>query len=154
MPIYALALDDMGYVVFVEEGQGEYRVEVQAGVNPCGCQTNRTSCRERGLIEQQVNPGPYPFPQLSGILDEGQQVRRPIWTQVIPSVFYGATMPTTRPGESPPTLPISWQPSPTGSFRKPPEKAPDIQQMTKATVDCESWESAPGQLREDSQWTK
>ena len=113
MPVHFLTLDDKGYVVFVEEGQGEYRVEVQAGVTPCGCQASWTSCRERGLIEQKVNPGPYPFPQLSGILDEGQQARRPIWTQVIPSVFYRATMPTTRPGESPPTLPISWQSSPT-----------------------------------------
>jgi propionyl-CoA carboxylase alpha chain len=29
LPLYSLGLDDEGYLVFVEEGQGEYQVEVQ-----------------------------------------------------------------------------------------------------------------------------
>jgi biotin carboxyl carrier protein len=32
LPVYALALDDAGYVVFVEEAQGHYRVEVQGRI--------------------------------------------------------------------------------------------------------------------------
>lgn len=32
LPVYSLALEDEGYVVFVEEGQEEYRVEVQGQV--------------------------------------------------------------------------------------------------------------------------
>jgi biotin carboxyl carrier protein len=32
LPVYSLALDDTGYVVFVEEAQGHYRVEVQGQV--------------------------------------------------------------------------------------------------------------------------
>jgi biotin carboxyl carrier protein len=34
LPVYSLALDDEGYVVFVEAGQNEYRVEVQGQVYP------------------------------------------------------------------------------------------------------------------------
>lgn len=34
LPVYSLALDDAGYVLFVEEGQGEYRVEVRGQVYP------------------------------------------------------------------------------------------------------------------------
>jgi biotin carboxyl carrier protein len=34
LPVYALVLDDEGYVVFVEEGQEEYRVEIQGQVYP------------------------------------------------------------------------------------------------------------------------
>jgi biotin carboxyl carrier protein len=34
LPVYSLTLDDMGYVVFVEEGQGQYRVEIQGQVYP------------------------------------------------------------------------------------------------------------------------
>jgi biotin carboxyl carrier protein len=34
LPVYSLTLDDMGYVVFVEEGQGRYQVEVQGKVFP------------------------------------------------------------------------------------------------------------------------
>jgi biotin carboxyl carrier protein len=41
LPLYSLALDDAGYVVFVEEGQGEYRVEVQGEVIPVAVQSQR-----------------------------------------------------------------------------------------------------------------
>lgn len=34
LPVYSLTLDDMGYVVFVEEGQEQYRVEIQGQVYP------------------------------------------------------------------------------------------------------------------------
>jgi biotin carboxyl carrier protein len=34
LPLYSLGLDDEGYLVFVEEGQGEYQVEVQGQVYP------------------------------------------------------------------------------------------------------------------------
>lgn len=51
LPVYSLALDDAGYVVFVEEGQGEYRVEVQGQILPVAVQpqrphlaTNKTEC--------------------------------------------------------------------------------------------------------------
>jgi propionyl-CoA carboxylase alpha chain len=32
LPVYSLALDDTGYIVFVEEAQGHYQVEVQGQV--------------------------------------------------------------------------------------------------------------------------
>jgi biotin carboxyl carrier protein len=32
LPVYSLALDDAGYIVFVEEAQGHYQVEVQGQV--------------------------------------------------------------------------------------------------------------------------
>ncbi len=41
VPVYALALEDTGYVVFVEEQQGEYRVEVQGRVYPVRVQNQR-----------------------------------------------------------------------------------------------------------------
>ena len=41
LPLYSLALDDDGYVVFVEEGQEEYRVEVQGEVYPVKVQRQR-----------------------------------------------------------------------------------------------------------------
>jgi biotin carboxyl carrier protein len=34
LPVYSLTLDDNGYVVFVEEGQGQYHVEIQGQVYP------------------------------------------------------------------------------------------------------------------------
>jgi biotin carboxyl carrier protein len=33
-PLYALELDDASYLLFVEDGQGEYRVEVQGRIYP------------------------------------------------------------------------------------------------------------------------
>jgi biotin carboxyl carrier protein len=41
LPVYSLALDGEGYVVFIEEGLGEYRVEVQGQVYPVEVQTKR-----------------------------------------------------------------------------------------------------------------
>jgi biotin carboxyl carrier protein len=41
LPVYSLALDKDGYVVFVEEGQGEYRVEVKGQVYPVEVQNQR-----------------------------------------------------------------------------------------------------------------
>jgi biotin carboxyl carrier protein len=41
VPVYSLALEDTGYVVFVEEQQHEYRVEVQGRVYPVKVQNQR-----------------------------------------------------------------------------------------------------------------
>jgi biotin carboxyl carrier protein len=41
VPVYSLALEDTGYVVFVEEQQDEYRVEVQGRVYPVRVQNQR-----------------------------------------------------------------------------------------------------------------
>ena len=41
LPLYSLALDDEGYVVFVEEAQGEYRVEVGGQIYPVEVQSQR-----------------------------------------------------------------------------------------------------------------
>lgn len=41
LPVYSLTLDDAGYVVFVEEDQGEYRVEVQGQILPVAVRTQR-----------------------------------------------------------------------------------------------------------------
>jgi propionyl-CoA carboxylase alpha chain len=41
LPLYSLALDDEGFVVFVEEGQDEYRVEVQGELHPVQVQRQR-----------------------------------------------------------------------------------------------------------------
>ena len=49
LPIYALALDDEGYVVFVEEGQGEYRVEVQGQIYPVQVSSQRPQLASRSV---------------------------------------------------------------------------------------------------------
>jgi biotin carboxyl carrier protein len=49
LPVYSLALDDEGYVVFVEEGQQEYRVEVQGQIYPVEVQNQRPR-----LVPQRV----------------------------------------------------------------------------------------------------
>jgi biotin carboxyl carrier protein len=41
LPVYSLALDDKGYVLFVEKGQGEYLVEVQGEIYPVDVQLQR-----------------------------------------------------------------------------------------------------------------
>jgi biotin carboxyl carrier protein len=41
VPVYSLALEDTGYVVFVEEQQDEYRVEVQGRMYPVRVQNQR-----------------------------------------------------------------------------------------------------------------
>lgn len=41
LPVYSLALDEVGYVVFVEEAQEEYRVEVKGQVYPVEVQSQR-----------------------------------------------------------------------------------------------------------------
>jgi biotin carboxyl carrier protein len=41
VPVYSLALEDTGYVVFVEEQQDEYRVEVQGRVYPVRVENQR-----------------------------------------------------------------------------------------------------------------
>jgi hypothetical protein len=41
LPLYSLALDDEGFVVFVEEGLDEYRVEVRGEVHPVQVQRQR-----------------------------------------------------------------------------------------------------------------
>jgi biotin carboxyl carrier protein len=41
LPVYTLALDDAAHVLFVEEGQGEYRVEVRGRTYPVTVQLDR-----------------------------------------------------------------------------------------------------------------
>jgi biotin carboxyl carrier protein len=41
LPVYSLTLDDAGYVLFIEEGQAEYRVEVQGQIYPVEIQPQR-----------------------------------------------------------------------------------------------------------------
>jgi biotin carboxyl carrier protein len=41
LPVYSLSLDDQGYVVFVEEGKDEYRVEVQGRIFPVRVECER-----------------------------------------------------------------------------------------------------------------
>jgi biotin carboxyl carrier protein len=55
VPVYFLALEDTGYVVFVEEQQDEYRVEVQGRVYPL----------------QVLNQRPRLSPPKIGCTDEG-----------------------------------------------------------------------------------
>ena len=47
LPLYSLAFDDEGYVVFVEEGLDEYRVEVRGEVYPVEVQRQRPQLRSR-----------------------------------------------------------------------------------------------------------
>jgi biotin carboxyl carrier protein len=49
LPVYSLALDDKGYVLFVEEGQGEYRVEVQGQVYPVQVSSQRPRLASRSV---------------------------------------------------------------------------------------------------------
>ncbi len=41
LPVYSLSMDDTGYMLFVEEGREEYRVEVQGQVYPVRVETQR-----------------------------------------------------------------------------------------------------------------
>lgn len=41
LPVYTLGLDDAGYVLFVEKGQGGYQVEVQGQVYPVAVKLQR-----------------------------------------------------------------------------------------------------------------
>jgi len=41
LPVYSLALDDEGYMLFIEEGQEQYRVEVQGHVYPVAVERDR-----------------------------------------------------------------------------------------------------------------
>ncbi len=41
LPVYSLAVEEEGYVVFVEEAQGEYRVEVGGQIYPVEVQSQR-----------------------------------------------------------------------------------------------------------------
>ena len=47
LPLYTLALDDEGQVVFIEEGQDEFRVEVQGEVYPVEVQHRRPKLAAR-----------------------------------------------------------------------------------------------------------
>jgi propionyl-CoA carboxylase alpha chain len=49
LPVYSLALDDEGYVVFVEEGQQDYRVEVQGQVYPVKVQSQHPRLAPRRI---------------------------------------------------------------------------------------------------------
>ncbi len=56
LPVYSLALDDQGYVVFVEEGQDEYRVEVQGRIFPVQVERERPRLAAR-REESQADGG-------------------------------------------------------------------------------------------------
>jgi biotin carboxyl carrier protein len=45
LPVYSLTLDDAGYVLFVEAGQGQYQVEVQGQVYPIEVERRRPQLR-------------------------------------------------------------------------------------------------------------
>ena len=47
LPLYSLALNDRGYVVFVEEGLDGYRVEVQGEIYPVDVQRQRPQLADR-----------------------------------------------------------------------------------------------------------
>ena len=47
LPIYSLALDDTGYVLFVDKGQGEYQVEVQGQIYPVEVRPQRPQLAPR-----------------------------------------------------------------------------------------------------------
>jgi biotin carboxyl carrier protein len=47
LPVYSLTLDDAGYVLFVEEGQGKYQVEVQGRVFPVEVRLQRPHLTRR-----------------------------------------------------------------------------------------------------------
>jgi len=49
LPLYTLALDGEGHVVFIEEGQDEYRVEVQGEVYPVEVQRQRPNLAARQI---------------------------------------------------------------------------------------------------------
>jgi biotin carboxyl carrier protein len=49
LPLYSLALNDEGFVVFVEEGQDEYRVEVQGEIYPVKVQNQRPQLAARQI---------------------------------------------------------------------------------------------------------
>lgn len=47
LPLYSLALDDEGYIVFVEDGQGQYHVEVGGQVYPVQVRSQRPQLAAR-----------------------------------------------------------------------------------------------------------
>ena len=47
LPLYSLGLEDEGHLVFVEEGQGEYQVEVRGQVYPVQVETMRPQLATR-----------------------------------------------------------------------------------------------------------
>lgn len=49
LPVYSLTLDDEGYVLFVEEGQDRYHVEVQGQVFPVEVELQRPRLRSRAV---------------------------------------------------------------------------------------------------------
>jgi biotin carboxyl carrier protein len=51
LPVYSLALDETGYVLFVEEGQGKYQVEVQGQVYPVEVQLQRPWLTRRQQVQ-------------------------------------------------------------------------------------------------------
>ena len=62
LPLYSLGLDDEGYLVFVEEGQGEYQVEVQGQILPVQVQNvlpplsaQRVECSDDGTECLAIN---------------------------------------------------------------------------------------------------
>jgi propionyl-CoA carboxylase alpha chain len=80
LPVYSLALDDQGYVVFVEEGQDEYRVEVQGRVFPVQveCEHPRLAPRRQerpdDRDENVVISSPLPGRLISLAVQAGDQV--------------------------------------------------------------------------------
>lgn len=61
LPVYSLALDDKGYVVFVEEGQGEYRVEVQGQIYPVQVSSQRPQLASRSVERSGDGKGCIPI---------------------------------------------------------------------------------------------
>jgi biotin carboxyl carrier protein len=59
LPVYSLSLDEAGYMLFVEEGQEEYRVEVQGRLYPV--QVEEVRPRLAPLGGDQAGCGTEPF---------------------------------------------------------------------------------------------
>jgi biotin carboxyl carrier protein len=81
LPVYSLSLDDTGYVVCVEEGRDEYRVEVRGQVHPIVVELQRprlapkeSDCRE--INECAVISAPLAGHLLSLPVKAGDEVER------------------------------------------------------------------------------
>ncbi len=80
LPLYSLALDDEGYLVFVEEGRGEYHVEVQGTVYAVEVERLRPRLTSR-QVECSSDTGdclavvaPLPGQLVSLLVDAGDRV--------------------------------------------------------------------------------
>jgi len=80
LPVYSLSLDEAGYMLFVEEGQEEYRVEVQGRLYPVQveevrpCLVPRDGDRAGGRAERSTVRAPLAGHFVALPVSQGQQV--------------------------------------------------------------------------------